>query len=436
MSNNKKECTKNNLDLCSNMNCDICNKRRYFNSGKKCIQLFDLKRNNVSQEQINKIKDGSNIKYWFKCDNIDCGHNFQKAPKYKTGCSYCCSGAKNICNKEDNCNICYNKSIILNPYIINWNYKINKKHPEEIYKSSTKDTIWFNCHKCNHIFDITPNHLTAGNRCKYCCHNSDSFCDNMSCNTCLKRSFKSSPIINKWDIDNNFDDKGILVNPRFKALNSHYLGHFICDKEHNYTSLLYNISCNNSKCPKCYNKTEDIFNYWFINNYEYKLLYQTRYEWCRAIETNNNFMPFDFCIEELKLIIEIDGPQHFQQIAKWKTPEQTFKNDTYKIQQAFNNNYSIIRIYQPDILYDTNNWDTNFNKIFRNYKIPKTPFMVCIGDQDLYEKYNNLHISPKINRPSANCFNCKICNQTFKLKNRYELHIKSKKHQKNLSIKK
>ena len=38
-------------------------------------------------------------------------------------------------------------------------------------------------------------------------------------------------------------------------------------------------------------------------------------------------MPFDFYIEELKIIIELDGAQHFRQVANWVLPEEQQKKD-------------------------------------------------------------------------------------------------------------
>lgn len=67
-------------------------------------------------------------------------------------------------------------------------------------------------------------------------------------------------------------------------------------------------------------------------------------------------MPFDFCIPEHKIIIELDGIQHFQQISNWSSPEEQFENDKYKEKCANDNGYSVIRILQEDVFYDTYDW--------------------------------------------------------------------------------
>ena len=61
-------------------------------------------------------------------------------------------------------------------------------------------------------------------------------------------------------------------------------------------------------------------------------------------------------IEERKIILEIDGEQHWKQVAKWKTPEHTKARDMYKMKCANENSFSVIRIIQEDIFKDKYNW--------------------------------------------------------------------------------
>jgi len=79
---------------------------------------------------------------------------------------------------------------------------------------------------------------------------------------------------------------------------------------------------------------------------------QFKQDWCKKI----NHLPFDFCIPEYKIIIELDGRQHFQQVSNWSSPEEQFENDTYKEKCANDNNYSVIRLLQEDVFDDTYDW--------------------------------------------------------------------------------
>ena len=90
-----------------------------------------------------------------------------------------------------------------------------------------------------------------------------------------------------------------------------------------------------------------------------------RVDWCKKIRC----LPFDFCIEERKIIIELDGAQHFKQIMNWKTPKEQFENDKYKEKCANNNGYSIIRLLQEDVLNDKYDWKTEIVNNIEKIKI-------------------------------------------------------------------
>ena len=158
------------------------------------------------------------------------------------------------------------------------------------------------------------------------------------------------------------------------------------DCNHDFPSVLHSIN-NGHWCSLCKKKTERKFKKWLEENYNYKITYQPKYKWCKS--TKNRFLPFDFSIEELKLIIEIDGIQHFEQVSKWRSPEESFINDKYKMEQSIKNNYTIIRIFQEDVFNDTNDWK---EKTKEKIKLYEKPDIICIGCEDLYKKFNNIKL--------------------------------------------
>ena len=75
--------------------------------------------------------------------------------------------------------------------------------------------------------------------------------------------------------------------------------------------------------------------------------------WCK----NKRYLPFDFCIPELKIIIELDGKQHFCDINFFQQPFiKRHEWDVYKEKCANDNGYHTIRILQEDVFFDKNNW--------------------------------------------------------------------------------
>ena len=80
----------------------------------------------------------------------------------------------------------------------------------------------------------------------------------------------------------------------------------------------------------------------------------------------------------MNLIIEIDGDQHFRQVWNLKSPEIQQERDLFKMKLAKGKGYTIIRIYQPDIYYNKNNWDNLVKQEIKNHECPS---VICIGDK-------------------------------------------------------
>jgi very-short-patch-repair endonuclease len=161
---------------------------------------------------------------------------------------------------------------------------------------------------------------------------------------CFEKSFASHEKAKYWSDKNKEQPREIFKGSDLKII-------FDCNKcNHEFEARLAGIN-KGGWCPFCINKTELKLFEKLLPFYN-KLKQQYKVEWCKKI----NFLPFDFCIEKYKIIIELDGPQHFEQISNWSSPEENQKNDKYKMGCANNNGFSIIRILQEDVFYDTYNW--------------------------------------------------------------------------------
>jgi len=98
-----------------------------------------------------------------------------------------------------------------------------------------------------------------------------------------------------------------------------------------------------------------------------------------------SYLPFDILIEGLKLIIEVDGEQHFKQISNWKSPDETRKIDIYKSICAINKGYTVIRIGQEEVWEGKYNWKASLKSIIKKYDEAQ---MICLSlDDTLYAKH-------------------------------------------------
>jgi very-short-patch-repair endonuclease len=125
----------------------------------------------------------------------------------------------------------------------------------------------------------------------------------------------------------------------------------ICKKHGEFKQAPANHTNSGFGCPLCVNKTEGIL------CKKLKVIYPTivtqfKQEWCKKTK----YLPYDFCIPEHNIIIELDGRQHFQQVRHWQSPEEQLENDKFKEQCANDNNYSMIRLLQEDVFYDKYDW--------------------------------------------------------------------------------
>jgi very-short-patch-repair endonuclease len=68
-------------------------------------------------------------------------------------------------------------------------------------------------------------------------------------------------------------------------------------------------------------------------------------------------MPFDFGSISKKILIEVDGAQHFTQISNWDSPESVQVKDIEKINHCIHQGYSIIHINQLDIWNNVYDWE-------------------------------------------------------------------------------
>jgi very-short-patch-repair endonuclease len=135
-------------------------------------------------------------------------------------------------------------------------------------------------------------------------------------------------------------------------------------------------------CPLCVNKTEAKLYEKLLPIYP-SLLTQFKQDWCKK----KLCLPYDFCIPELKIIIELDGAQHFKQVANWKSPEHQFENDKYKEECANQNGYSVIRLLQEDVFYDTYDWVKELCDTIEELKSSEGITNIYLCKNDEYELF-------------------------------------------------
>jgi len=312
-----------------------------------------------------------------------------------------CTRAHNQSKKEGT------KMFDTHPMAQYWSEK-NSINPNEITLGSHCFQI-FNCDKCNHEFKIQIKQVVAGAWCPFC--GSKQLCGNKDCMPCYEKSFASSDKVGFLSPEVDIDPFRIFkscamklpficpIDGEFKAALCHITNGRWCPKcrhratslrltsntkkfiekaknihgdKYDYTLVEYirsdlkviiicmkhgkfeqipDAHMQGSGCPICINKTESVVFLWCKNLYE-TTQSQFSEKWLKSVKK----LRFDLIIPDLKILIEVDGPQHFKQIMNWTSPKETMERDIYKMKQAVANGYRIIRIFQPDVAAKGEEW--------------------------------------------------------------------------------
>ena len=357
-------CVIQSKRLCDDICCIPC-LNRSFASEKMSINWSD--KNEYKPRQVLKL---SNKKYWFKC--TDCNHEFESSLSHicnGTHCPFCAKYSSKLCDDQD-CLYCFNKSFASHPKSKYWSIK-NEHKPREFTKYSNNKN-WFKCEDCDHTFEKKIADVSNEKWCPYCCIPTYQICTDQNCKHCFNRSFASHECVKYWSKKNALTPREYIKGSSSKCwFNCQY-----CEFE--YEIVLSAI--NNNKCPLCINKTEKQLYNWLISLYN-DVTIQKTFDWCIF----KRKCLFDFVIENKKIIIELDGEQHFIQVSSWGTPEDTQKRDIFKMKKANENGYTVIRIFQLDVYRNKNDWQIKLQKaIDTNYDLPQ---IIYIGNEDLYKIY-------------------------------------------------
>lgn len=322
--------------FCGVKECVFCFNRSFAKHEKS---KFWSKKNTFEPHQVS-LK--CNEKFYFDC--YECNHTFEASLSNVSSGKWCsfCNGDK-LC-ENNNCKYCFDKSFASNPISKYWSPK-NSVIPRQLNLKSNKK-YWFTCSDCNHVFErkLCKINENVNHHCPYCIIPSKLLCDDNNCQTCFYKSFSSHEKAKYWSNKNKITPRSV-----FKNSNTKYL--FYCNKcNGDFENTLNHISGRNDWCPNCKNKTEQKIYMALQANYNIQIQFKT--QWCK----NKRCLPFDFCVTDYKIIIELDGRQHFEQVSNWSSPEEQLINDLYKENCANKNGYSTIRLLQEEVFYDKYDW--------------------------------------------------------------------------------
>ncbi len=278
--------------------------------------------------------------------------------------------------------MCYENSFACHNKSKYWSER-NKLTARQVSKWS-HDKYWFKCGECNHEFEKCLNSIQQGGWCAYCTNK--KLCDE-PCNMCYENSYASLPDAKNWDHEKNTRTPRSLF--KYSEIDKFW---FICPTcQLSFQKML--AGGKTLGCPVCKNKTEKMIAD-YIMLLDYNFTSQTKFEWCK----NKTYLPFDFLITDLNLIIELDGRQHFVEIDLFKNdPDEITNNDRKKMSLALDHGYSVIRLIQEEVYYDKFDWKQRLKDLFELLLVSPTdePFIEYITkdkNNKIYDRHRIAYI--------------------------------------------
>ncbi len=335
--------------FCCKLKCCMHNTIAY--THKKIALEFHPTKN--GKLRSNQFSAGSSVVIWWlcskKCSNNSCLHEWRTTVSNRIAGSTCpfCAGQKLSCEHES----------LASKYpklAKEWHYEKNGKLKPTNILCKTDKNIWWIC----------KNENRQG--CEICAHvwQEPAWCrlriygKISDCPFCVSRKkvaacehtsivYTHSNIMNIWNYEKNKN-----VDPKKYSRGSGKIVWWKCkDKSHEWKTSISRIT-RGSGCPNCKHKTEKKLLKYLITLYP-STVTQFKAQWCKNI----TYLSFDFYIPELKLLIELDGCQHFINFKYFKmSGDQTRERDILKLTLSHNNDFRIIHLSQEDVLEYGDDW--------------------------------------------------------------------------------
>lgn len=161
-------------------------------------------------------------------------------------------------------------------------------------------------------------------------------------------------------------------------------------RKHGIFNIRANGHLNGNGCSNCKYKTESKLLEWLQIEFDpSNVQSQISFVGCKNYSSSRKYR-YDFRVGNS--IIELDGKQHFKQVSSWDSPEKTLATDTRKAYLATNPNglnLNLIRIYQPWVAANSNNWQEQLYRAIVSHEHLRGQVIYIGGD--VYDKHRDAY---------------------------------------------
>jgi hypothetical protein len=144
-------------------------------------------------------------------------------------------------------------------------------------------------------------------------------------------------------------------------------------------------------CPSCMYKTASLL-LTFLVSLGFTVVSEQSFEWTYEVESSRRHRRFDFYIQELNLIIELDGPHHFRNVGYSRIEHShQLAIDTYeKMVPGLRKNFSFMRISQADFLAKYDTMKDVVREALEDHKPTDCVILTVAADLSMYDGHLNM----------------------------------------------
>jgi hypothetical protein len=334
-------------------------------------EQFDEKKN--GNLNIMKLAPNSNTKIWWYCPNSTCQHihSWFTSPNSRilgTGCPFCCTPPQKTCP-------CDSFATLYPHLLLEFKKELNLGVDVYSIPRGSGEIIKWKCSKsnCNHHVwecELRDRTLKESN-CPFCANQKTCICDSFAT--------KFPELLKEFDEKLNGD-----VDPFALAPKGDKCVWWNCTKcEHKWKTSIVSRTHEESGCPKCSSsKMEKSINK-ILKGLNIVFEIEKRFPECK----DKRALPFDIYIEKSKILIEMDGAQHFQSVDFWGGPsglKQRQHYDQIKNDYAKKEGINLLRISCSE----SKNIELHFKKFLETVEKSKDRVEMFVG-----KEYNNLTLT-------------------------------------------
>ena len=380
--------------LCGKEDCRTCWAKSL---ASKADELAERNLKYSGEQDARTVFTNQNSKTLFRCTKAECAHSFSAAPNAinnkisGTGCPFCSVPSQRLCGQEY-CKPCWEKSLASKADALAARFlKYSDKQVPHTIFINQRMKVLFSCTKleCAHRFFTAPYSIMR-HGCPFC--TSQQLCGpDEGCEKCLGKTIAAR----KMDLEK----RGI----RFAGEDATQV---FAKSGANFPWLCLDLACGSvwmappasvcsinrpSGCPDCArHKTERM-----VGKYVASIWGgggALRADWCRDAESGR-VLPFDIYIEidQRGIIFEVDGAQHFREVAFFnthRTYEKILEVDRFKQICALENGWHLVRLHQEDVLSGRVDWQAAVHDAVYRCLQSATPLLLFVAaDASCYAKH-------------------------------------------------